>query len=187
MHGAKLGNKSALAGNILFLHPLKPVLSLIVAAAEDGAIGHDNRMLWHLPDDFRWFKKHTLGHPMIMGRNTMESIGRALPGRRNMVVSRSIQEGTEGFEYYDSLESALHAAAAEEQEEIFIIGGGKLYQQAIPLAGRIYLTRVQAEFPDASVHFQMPEQGWHCVFSEEHASDEKHLFPFRFEIWERES
>ncbi|MBU6324871.1 MAG: dihydrofolate reductase [Bacteroidetes bacterium] len=166
---------------------MKPVLSLIVAAAEDGAIGHDNRMLWHLPDDFRWFKKHTLGHPMIMGRNTMESIGRALPGRRNLVVSRSMQEGTEGFEYYQSLEAALQAAETTKQAEIFVIGGGNLYQQAIPLAGRIYLTRVQGRFPDASVHFHMPQTGWDCVFSEAHVADEKHLLPFRFEIWERQS
>jgi dihydrofolate reductase len=187
VHGAKLGNKTALAWNKLILHPLKPLLSLIVAAAEDGAIGHENRMLWHLPDDFRWFKKHTLGHPMIMGRKTMESIGRALPGRRNLVVSRNPPEQAEGFEYYQSLEAALQAAETTEQVEIFLIGGGSLYQQAMPLADRIYLTRVQAQFPDASVHFHMPDRGWNCVFSEEHASDEKHPYPFRFEKWERAS
>lgn len=141
-------------------------------------------MLWHLPDDFRWFKKHTLGHPVIMGRKTMESIGRALPGRRNLVVSRNRNLTSEGFEYYDSLETALTAAESGEQEEIFVIGGGSLYQQAIPRADRIYLTRVEAKFPEASVHFHMPETNWHCVFSEDHPVDEKHLLPFRFEIWE---
>jgi dihydrofolate reductase len=169
---------------MLILRPLKPVISLIVAAAVDGAIGHENRMLWHLPDDFRWFKKHTLGHPMVMGRKTMESIGRPLPGRRNLVVSRSKQEHREGYEFFDSLESALASASASDETEVFVIGGGMLYQQALPLAGRIYYTRVDARFPEATVHFHLPEQGWHCISYEAHPADEQHAFPFRLEIWE---
>lgn len=169
---------------MLILRPLKPVISLIVAAAADGAIGHENRMLWHLPDDFRWFKKHTLGHPMVMGRKTMESIGRPLPGRRNLVVSRSKQEHREGYEFFDSLESALASASASNETEVFVIGGGNMYAQALPLAGRIYFTRVEAHFPEATVHFHLPAQGWHCIFSETHPADERHPFPFSLEIWE---
>lgn len=169
---------------MLILRPLKPVISLIVAAAEDGAIGHENRMLWHLPDDFRWFKKHTLGHPMVMGRKTMESIGRPLPGRRNLVVSRSKQEHREGYEFFDSLESALASASVSDETEVFVIGGGNMYQQALPLAGRIYFTRVEARFPEATVHFRMPEHGWKCISSEAHPADEQHAFPFSLEIWE---
>jgi len=172
------------ASSSLTLPALKPLLSLIVAAAEDGAIGRDNRMLWHLPADFRWFKEKTLGHPVIMGRKTMESLGKALPGRRNLVITRGNAEIMPGFEAFSSLEAAIASAAETETEEIFIIGGGEVYRQSIPLANRIYYTRVHARFPDASAHFYLPGEPWESVWSMLHPRDEKHAFDFSFEIWE---
>jgi dihydrofolate reductase len=163
---------------------LTSLLSLIVAAAEDGAIGRDNRMLWHLPADFRWFKEKTMGHPVIMGRKTMESLGKALPGRRNLVITRGNSALSEGFEAYSSLEAAIASARETDAEEIFIIGGGEVYRQAIPLADRIYYTRVHVRFPDASAHFYLPGEPWELVWSMQHPRDEKHALDFSFEIWE---
>lgn len=141
-------------------------------------------MLWHLPADFRWFKEKTLGHPVIMGRKTMHSLGKALPGRRNLVITRGNGEILPGFEVYASLETAIAAAAETETEEIFIIGGGEVYRQAIPLANRIYHTRVHARFPDAAAHFYLPGAPWESVWSMRHPRDEKHVYDFSFEIWE---
>jgi dihydrofolate reductase len=164
---------------------LKPLISLIVAAAEDGAIGRNNDMLWHLPDDFRWFKTKTLGHPIIMGRNTMNSLRKALPGRRNMVISSRDSDLLPDFEHYNSLDEALAAAALSDSGEIMIIGGGSVYALALNLADRVYLTRVHATFPDAEVFFHLPFEGWERQFAEFHPMDEKHAYPFTFEIWNR--
>jgi len=166
---------------------LKPLISLIVAAAEDGAIGRNNEMLWHLPDDFRWFKAKTLGHPVIMGRNTMNSLGRALPGRRNLVISSRNADLLPGFIYFPSLETAVQNAAQSDSDEIMIIGGGSVYSLALPMADRIYLTRVHAEFPAAEVHFHMPAEGWVRSFTEFHPMDERHAYNFTFEIWNRDT
>jgi dihydrofolate reductase len=164
---------------------LKPVISLIVAASENGAIGRNNEMLWHLPDDFRWFKEKTLGHPVIMGRNTMLSLGRSLPKRRNIVISRNKHAVLVGFDLFHSLEEAIASASETDKEEIFIIGGGSVYEQALPFADRIYYTRVQANFPDAETFFHLPKDGWKLEYSFFHPIDESHIFPFTFEIWEK--
>lgn len=121
---------------------------------------------------------------MIMGRKTMESLGRPLPGRRNLVVSRNASQVPEGFELFSSLESAIQFAEALDQEEVFIIGGGEVYRQAMPLATRIYHTRVHARFPDASAYFHLPAEPWECIWSMRHPRDEKHTYDFTFEIWE---
>jgi dihydrofolate reductase len=124
-------------------------LCLIVAVSRNGVIGRDNQLPWHLPEDLKFFKSVTMGKPILMGRKTFESIGRPLPGRTNIVISRDPQWHSAGVEVAQSLEAALqqgreacHAAGAEE---IMVIGGEQIYRMALPLADRLYLTQVDAE------------------------------------------
>ena len=124
----------------------KPRLSLIAAVAANGVIGSDNALPWRLPEDLKRFKALTLGHPVIMGRRTYESIGRPLPGRRNIVISRNAAFAAAGCETAASLESAI-AACAGTAGEIFVIGGAQIYAEALPLARRLYLTEIRADFP----------------------------------------
>lgn len=126
-------------------------LSIIVAVASDGAIGRANDLLWHLPADLKRFKELTTGHTILMGRKTFESLPRGpLPNRRNIIISRSLPTQP-GAEVYPTIQQALEACASDE--EVFIIGGGEIYRQLLPNTERIYLTRVQASFPDAEVFF----------------------------------
>ncbi|ARU95181.1 type 3 dihydrofolate reductase [Tatumella citrea] len=158
------------------------MISLIAAMAADRIIGMDNAMPWSLPADLAWFKKHTLNKPVIMGRRTFESIGRPLPGRLNIVISRTPGE-TAGVTRATSLEEALQLAG--EASEIMIIGGGKIYAQMLEKADRLYLTHIDAEvegdtqFPDYN-----PDQ-WHSVFSEFHDADSNNTHSFCFEILDR--
>ncbi len=130
-------------------------ISLIVAMAEDRAIGRDNQLLWHISDDLKRFKKITLGHPIIMGRKTFESIGKVLPGRQNIIITRNDEYDIEGGTVCHDSQSVLQCCASEQ--EIFIIGGAQIYEMFLPLADRIYLTRVHQKYPDADVFF--PEFG----------------------------
>lgn len=126
-------------------------LSIIVAIASDGAIGRANDLLWHLPADLKRFKELTTGHTILMGRKTFESLPRGpLPNRRNIIISRSLP-AQPGAEVYPTIQQAMEACASDE--EVFIIGGGEIYRQLLPNTERIYLTRVQASFPDAEVFF----------------------------------
>ncbi|WKE66134.1 type 3 dihydrofolate reductase [Gallaecimonas kandeliae] len=128
------------------------ILSLVAAMANNRVIGRDNDMPWHLPADLKHFKAVTLGKPVVMGRRTFESIGRPLPGRRNLVISRQSDFRPEGVEVFACLDEAL--AAVAEVEEVMVIGGGQIYQQALPRAKRLYLTFIDADiegdtrFPD---------------------------------------
>ena len=126
-------------------------LSIIIAIASDGAIGRANDLLWHLPADLKRFKELTTGHTILMGRKTFESLPRGpLPNRRNIIISRSLPTQP-GAEIYPTIQQAMEACASDE--EVFIIGGGEIYRQLLPNTERIYLTRVQASFPDAEVFF----------------------------------
>ncbi|MCG8995795.1 dihydrofolate reductase [Laribacter hongkongensis] len=123
-----------------------PPLALIAARARNGVIGLDNRMPWHLPEDLAYFKHVTLGKPVVMGRKTFESIGRPLPGRLNIVVTRNPDWQAAGIQVAHSLDAALALAAAAAPEEIMLIGGAELYRQALPQADVLYLTEIDAEF-----------------------------------------
>ncbi|MCG9053226.1 dihydrofolate reductase [Laribacter hongkongensis] len=123
-----------------------PPLALIAARARNGVIGLDNRMPWHLPEDLAYFKRVTLGKPVVMGRKTFESIGRPLPGRLNIVVTRNPGWQAAGVQVAHSLDAALALAAATAPEEIMLIGGAELYRQALPQADVLYLTEIDAEF-----------------------------------------
>lgn len=144
-------------------------LSLIAAVARNGAIGKDNALLWHLPEDLKFFKRTTLGCPVIMGRKTYDSIGRPLPGRRNVVVTRNPAWSAPGIESTFSLEAALQLVA--DAPKVFVIGGAQLYAQTLPLADEIVLTEVGADF-DGDTFFPTWDKS---AFRE--VSRESHLAP----------
>ncbi|WP_145010428.1 dihydrofolate reductase [Pseudomonas oryzihabitans] len=163
-------------------------LSLIVAVADNGVIGIDNRLPWHLPAELKYFKAVTLGKPLVMGRKTWDSLGRPLPGRLNLVVSRQTDLHAEGAEVRASLATALERAAAwaEEREasEIMLIGGAQLFAEALPVAQRLYLTRV-ALAPEGDVFFpDWQESDWQLVSRQEHPAEEDRP-AYACEVWER--
>ena len=159
------------------------IRSLIVARARNGAIGLANAMPWHLPADLAHFKRTTLGRPVIMGRRTWESIGRALPGRRNIVVSRAPGYRAEGAEVVGSLDEAWRAAAGAD--EAFVIGGAQLYAQALPDTDRIYLTDVVGE-PGGDTFFPaLDAREWRETLLGEHPADGRHAHALRFLLLER--
>lgn len=159
-------------------------VSIVVAASENGAIGKDNQLLWHLPDDLKRFKKLTLGHPIIMGRKTYESIGKPLPSRPSIVVTHSDEFRSTGVLVAHSLEQALEIARTLDEEEAFIIGGGEIYRQALEknLVKRIYLTRVHAEV-EGDAFFNIPDDSqWITLEEDFHPADERHSYGFDFVI-----
>ncbi|MBI3155086.1 MAG: dihydrofolate reductase [Burkholderiales bacterium] len=159
-----------------------PRLSLIAALAANGIIGAGNALPWRLPEDLKRFKALTLGHPVIMGRKTFESIGRPLPGRRNLIVTRSAGYAAPGCETAGSLEAAL-AACRGTTDEVFVIGGAQLYAQALPLAQRLYLTEIAAEFP-GDAHFPaFDKAAWRESARERHRAEAG--WEFDFAVYER--
>jgi dihydrofolate reductase len=159
-------------------------ITIIAAMARNRAIGQGGRMPWHLPADLQHFKRTTMGKPVIMGRKTWEAIGRALPGRQNIVVSRGRGYAAEGCEIADSLEKALQLA---DGPEVMIIGGGELYRQALPLAQRMVLTLVCCT-PEADTFFpDWPAAEWRQVSGERHAADERNPHAYEFREYQRVS
>ncbi len=158
------------------------ILSLIVAASENNVIGKDNKLPWHLPDDLKRFKALTRGHPVIMGRKTYESIGRPLPDRLNIVVSNTLESAPEGTSLANSLTAALDLA--KDSDEAFIIGGAKLFEIGLSLAGKLYLTRVHAKI-DGDVLFQEITDEWRETGREHHKKDTEHEHAFTFINFER--
>ncbi len=143
------------------------IISIIVAKAKNNAIGKDNQLLWHISEDLKHFKEITSGHSIIMGRKTYESIGRPLPNRRNIIISRKITDAPTGTEIAKSLEHAI--MMCEGEEEIFITGGGQIYKEAIDIADRLYITEVDGE-PEADTFFPSIENddSWKECFREKH-------------------
>lgn len=140
--------------------PPAPRVSLIAAVARNGVIGRDNALPWHLPEDLKHFRTLTIGHPVIMGRRTYQSIGRPLPGRRNMIISRDPRFRADGCETFPSLERALEACA-HTTDEVFIIGGAQLYAHALPAAQRLYLTEIDRDVPGDTCFPSFDRQRWH--------------------------
>ncbi len=159
------------------------IVSLLAAASENNVIGKDNKLPWHLPDDLKRFKALTRGHAIIMGRKTFDSIGRPLPERTNIVVSRQLEVAPVGCELAHSLNDAIRIAKPTG-DEVFIIGGADIYSQAIDLADRIYLTRVHATI-DGDAFFPEIESEWVETEREEHLADEKHQYSFSFITYRR--
>lgn len=160
-----------------------PLVSCVVAVAENGVIGRDNGLPWHLPADLRRFKALTMGKPMLMGRRTWESIGRPLPGRRSLVLTRAAGWRAAGAEGVHSLGEAL--AAAGDAPELVVIGGAEVFRQALPLARRVYLTIVHAHV-EGDVRLEpFEERAWHEIERSEHPADERHAYAMTFRTLER--
>lgn len=160
-----------------------PVVTLIVAVADSGVIGRNNTLPWHLPEDLKRFKRLTLGKPVVMGRKTFESIGKPLPGRQNIVVTRDPNYSGNGVTVVHGADDAVRAAAGAG--EIMVIGGAELFRQFLPLAGRVHLTRVHGNV-EGDVHWPaLDDRQWRVVEREEYAADERHAYAMTFEVWEK--
>lgn len=165
------------------------LLSVIVAVAENGVVGVDNSLPWRLPEDLKYFKKVTMGKPIVMGRKTYESIGRALPGRTNIVVSRNPDFTAPGVSVVGSIGSALELAGEiardDGQNELMVIGGAAIYALAIPMADRLYLTQVHAQYSGDAFLPTVDWQHWLEVSREDHPSENSDSPAFSFLVYER--
>ncbi len=157
-------------------------INIIVATANNGVIGDKNQLLWHISEDLRHFKSVTMGSPIIMGRKTYESIGRPLPKRTNVVITRQDIE-IEGCVVVHSLDEALSLFTSDE--EVFIIGGAEIYNLAMPLADRFYLTRLEKDYQGDTSFPQWDAAQWNLVSKQSFDRGEKYEFPFSFELYER--
>ncbi|WP_322046237.1 dihydrofolate reductase [Paraburkholderia sp. J67] len=160
-------------------------LTLIVARAQNGVIGRDNELPWRLPEDLAFFKRTTMGAPIVMGRKTHESIGRALPGRRNIVVTRDATKRFAGCDTVTSLEAALALAGEDQAPEAFLIGGAQLYAEGIGLAQKLIVTEIAADF-DGDAHFPAPDTAiWRETARETLHANAPNNFDFAFVTYER--
>ena len=156
-------------------------ISLIVAASKNNAIGKDNQLLWHLPNDMKFFKQTTWAMPVVMGRKTFESIGsKALNGRLNIVITKQNDYNANDVVVVNSIEDAIFVAQQHSYKELFIIGGGEIYKQAMNKANKIYLTRVDTII-DGDTFFEMDETEWQLEFADKRLADEKHIYNYTFE------
>ena len=161
------------------------IVSLIAAMDEGGGIGRGGGLPWRLSADLRLFKARTMGHHLIMGRKTFESIGAPLPGRTTIVVTRNLDYAAEGCLIAHSLDKALALAEAGGESEAFIVGGGEIFEQSMPYAHRIYMTRVHT-LADCDVYFPQLDWGeWQELERGYHPQDERNGFPFTFSTWEK--
>jgi dihydrofolate reductase len=160
-------------------------ISLIVAAATNNAIGKDGNLPWHLPNDMKHFKNITWGMPVVMGRKTFESLRKALPGRKNIVISRQPGWKADGVITVRNIDDAMFVARETDAKEVMVIGGGEIYKALFEKARRIYLTRVEAE-PEADTFFPPIKQGeWNLISQQNYEADEKNAFNYSFQVWER--
>ncbi|NGP54079.1 dihydrofolate reductase [Thioalkalivibrio sp. XN8] len=164
---------------------MRPEITLVVAVAENGVIGARGGMPWHLPADLHHFKQLTYGKPVLMGRLTWDSIGKPLPGRRNLVLTSDPEWQAEGAERVASLDEAVARAEADGAAELMVIGGAAVYRLALPRARRIYLTRIHAE-PDGDTHFpEIDDEAWEQVACRERPADERNPHDLSFVTLER--
>jgi len=161
------------------------MVKIIVATSKNRVIGNDNKLIWKLSSDLKRFKELTTDNPIVMGRKTFESLGnKVLPGRMNIIITRQANKEYEGAKVVTSLEQAIELAKQNDYKELMVIGGGEIYQMAIPLADTIYLTRVHTSI-DCDTYFPALGAEWMLESSEPQLADEKHAFDFDFEIWQR--
>lgn len=162
-------------------------ISLIVAAATNNAIGKNNQLLWHLPNDLKFFKNMTWGMPVVMGRKTFEALsGQPLPGRVNIIVTRNADWKAENTVVVNNVKDALFLAQQHHYAEVMISGGGEIYKETLEQADKVYLTRVHASFDDADAFFpELDKQKWHLTSNQDCAADSKHAYDYSFQVWER--
>ena len=161
------------------------IVSAIAAVDRNQVIGKDNGIPWYLPADLQYFKRTTLGHHVIMGRKSFESIGRPLPRRTNIVVTRDLFFTASNCLVAHSLEEAISIAVENEETEAFVIGGGEIYRQSMPFLDRVYLTRVDIEVEGDVFFPELPAEEWKLVSSEPHGQDKKNPMTYAFEVYER--
>lgn len=155
------------------------MVSIIVATADNNVIGKDNQLIWHLPADLKHFKQLTMGHPILMGRKTYESIGKPLPGRTSIIITRQEDFRAEGCIVTHSVEEAI-AKAKELDEQVYIIGGAEIYKQALPLTDCIELTKIQHHFEGDTYFPEIKNSEWEIVSEENHTPDEKNKYNYTF-------
>lgn len=163
------------------------IISFAVAASENNVIGKDNQLLWSLPNDMKFFKNTTWGFPVIMGRKTFESLGKPLAGRTNIVITRQADYKSDGIIVVPSLEAAISAAASTDAREAFVIGGGEIFKQALPIAERIVLTRVHTVIEGDAFLPELSPEEWEMEWHQDFEPDEKHAWAYSFQIWRRRS
>ena len=161
------------------------ILSLLVAADENNVIGKDNKLPWHLPSDLKYFKNQTWGMPILMGRKTFESIGKALPGRKSIVITRNRDWQHEGVAVVHSVEDSFETARQMGVKEIFVIGGAEIFQTSFKEADRIYLTRIHHRFDGDTYFPHLIDTEWKLVKQRRCGADEKNPYDHSFQVWER--
>ncbi|OUR65706.1 dihydrofolate reductase [Methylophaga sp. 42_25_T18] len=158
-------------------------VAIIVAMDKQGLIGRNNDLPWKLSADLKYFRRVTMGKPLVMGRNTHESIGRALPGRKNIIVTSNTDYQVDGCTVVPSLEQAL--LACDDAEEVMVMGGASLYEQLLPEVERIYLTHVDVELEGDTWFPQWNKDQWQEISREDHPADEKNQYPYSFVVYDR--
>lgn len=159
-------------------------LCIAVAIGENYAIGKNNQLLWHMPADLKFFKQTTSGHTVIMGRKTFDSVGKPLPNRRNIVITRAQNLSIAGAEVANSLQEAIDLCRPEAKP-VFIIGGAEIYKQALPITQKLYLTTIHQQFEADTFFPEINRQDWKIKQIENHPADEKNPYPYTFEVLER--
>jgi len=159
------------------------MITMIAAAAENNELGKDNKIIWHLPDDFKRFKQITTGHHIIMGRKTFESFPKPLPNRTHVVITRQQDYNAENCIVVNDMAEAI--AACPQSEDVFIIGGGQIYELGLPFAQKIELTRVHGTFDADAFFLEFSTEEWELTEEEFHPKDEKHSFDFTFQTFLR--
>jgi dihydrofolate reductase len=161
------------------------IINQIVAKAQNNAIGKDNQLIWHLSKDLQFFRKVTTGHYLITGRKNYESIGRVLPGRIMIIITRDRDFVAQGSVVVHSLQEALDYLSNKSANECFVIGGGEIYKETLPLADKIYLTEVLCT-PDADVFYpELVAEDWQLLMQESHLMDDKNAYDFTFKLLKR--
>ncbi len=160
-------------------------IALVVAASTNNVIGKDNSLVWHLPNDMKFFKNVTWGFPVVMGRKTFQELGKPLKGRVNIVITRQADWSVEEVITAGSLDGAMRSATETNAKKIFVIGGGEIYRQAISIADTIYITRVHGEFEGDAFFPEIDENEWKLISNEDFPVDEKHAYAYSFQVWKR--
>ena len=162
-----------------------PVISIIVAASENNAIGKNNQLLWSLPNDLKFFKNTTWGFPVVMGRKTYESVNKPLPGRINIVITKKADWFAETVLTATNIEDGIKMGAATNSKQIFILGGGEIYKQSMDLADEIYITRVHAVLEGDTFFPEIDKSKWQLISNEDFNPDEKHAYAYSFQLWKK--
>jgi len=164
---------------------------MIVARAQNGAIGKNNDMIWSLPDDMKYFKDKTRHHHVLMGRKNFDSLPpsfQPLPDRINIIITRNKDWSADGTQVFHDIQSGIDYADDNNEKELFIIGGGEIYKQGLNLADKLYITEVYADFPDADAYFPAIDlTNWKEISRKKHAQDEKHKYAFDFVVYDRKN